>query len=109
MEQYFKMKGLKGSFPLLVLLPQLLIGMVPSNTLAQQPPPNVRKEHLEYCVKQLTVQVGQIEAIKGVMQQETLNPVQKLESVGQILTPEQKEQLGQCLQQPMPPQQPPQQ
>jgi hypothetical protein len=37
--------------------------------LAQTAPPNtqnVRKEHLEYCVSQLTVQVAQLEAIEGV-------------------------------------------
>jgi hypothetical protein len=36
--------------------------------LAQTTPPNtqnVRKEHLEYCVSQLTVQVAHLEAIFG--------------------------------------------
>ncbi len=89
----------------LVVLPQILIGMASLKTLAQQPPQNVRREHLEFCVQQLSVQVGQLQAIKGVMSQENLSPMNKLQSVAQILSPQQKEQLSQCLQQPMPQQQ----
>lgn len=98
------MNSFKKYFPLFVLLPQLLMGIFPLNTLAQQPQQNVRKEHLEYCIKQLPVEVGQLEAIESVMKQENFTPVQKLEAVGQILTPQQKQQLRQCMQQPMPPQ-----
>jgi hypothetical protein len=84
------------------LAPQLLIGTIASNALAQQPQQTVRKEHLKYCVSQLTVKVGQLEAIKGVMQQENLEPVQKLKQVRQILTPQQREELRACMQKPMP-------
>lgn len=88
-----------------VLIPQLLIGAISSNAVAQQPQQpqqTVRKEHLKYCVSQLTVKVGQLEAIKGVMQQENLEPVQKLERVRQVLTPQQREELRACMQKPMP-------
>ncbi|GFE68544.1 hypothetical protein [Chroococcus sp. FPU101] len=104
------MNSLKKSFPLLVLLPQLLLGAASLKALAQQPQQpqgNVRKEHLEYCIKQLTVQVGQLEAIEGVKKQTNLTPMQKLEAINQILSPQQKQQLRQCMQQPMPPQQQP--
>lgn len=101
------MNSIKAYFPLFVLLPQFLIGFVPLNILAQQPQENPRKEHLQYCVQQLPMTVGQLEAIKSVMQQENLTTVQKVESVSQILTPQQKQQLRQCMQQPMPQQQQP--
>lgn len=76
---------------------------------AQQPPANgqnVRKEHLEYCVGQLTVQVAQLEAIEGVKKNASLSPVDKLKQIGKLLSPEQKEQLMACMQQPMPSPQP---
>lgn len=69
-----------------------------------KPQQDVRKEHLKYCVSQLTAQVAQLEAIQGVMKNENMLPVQKLEAVSQILTPQQKQQLRACMQQPMPPQ-----
>lgn len=69
--------------------------------VAQQPL-NLRKEQLEFCVQQLTVTIGQVEAIKGAMQQENLTPLNKLEALGQILSPQQKEQLEMCILQPMP-------
>ena len=73
--------------------------------LAQTTPPNtqnVRKEHLEYCVSQLTVQVAQLEAIEGVKKNPDLGPVDKLKQIGAMLSPAQKEQLMACMQQPMP-------
>lgn len=97
------MNIINNLFPVFVLVPQLLMGVNFPNTLAQQPQQDIRKEHLEYCVDELTVKVGEVEAIKGVMQQNLL-PVQKLEEVSQILTPQQKQQLRACMQQPMPPQ-----
>jgi Spy/CpxP family protein refolding chaperone len=102
------MKSINKIFPAFVLVPQLLLGVISPNTLAQQPQQEVRKEHLKYCVSQLTAQVAQLEAIQGVMKNENLLPVQKLEAVNQILTPQQKQQLRACMQQPMPPQAPPQ-
>lgn len=98
------MKSINTIFPLFVLVPQLLIGGNSQNALAQEPQQEIRREHLEYCVGQLTAQVAQLEAIKGVMKNENLLPVEKLEQVGQILTPPQKQQLRACMQQPMPPQ-----
>jgi signal transduction histidine kinase len=92
----------KQLLPIFFLAPQLWIGTISSNALAQQPQQTVRKEHLKYCVSQLTVKVGQLEAIKGVMQQENLEPVQKLKQVRQILTPQQREELRACMQKPMP-------
>ena len=102
--KYFRMKSINTIFPVLVLVSQLLIGGNSQNALAQEPQQEIRREHLEYCVGQLTAQVAQLEAIKGVMKNENLLPVEKLEQVGQILTPPQKEQLRECMQQPMPPQ-----
>lgn len=96
------MKNVRKIFPLSLLLPQLAIGIIPLNTLAQQPQVNVRKEHLEYCVNQLPVEVGQLKAIQGVMSQENLTPFNKLESISQILSPQQKETLKQCMEKPMP-------
>lgn len=55
-------------------------------------------------MSQLTAQVAQLEVIQGVMKNENLLPVQKLEQVGQILTPQQKQQLRACMEKPMPPQ-----
>ncbi len=98
------MKSLYPIFATFVVFPPLALGIVALKTLAQQPQRSVVKEHLEFCVSNLTVQVGQIEAIKGVMQQQNLPQLQKLEQVGQILTPAQKQQLLACMQQPMPPQ-----
>jgi len=98
------MKSATTILSLSALFPQLLIGGTALNTLAQQSEQNVRKEHLEYCVSQLTVKVGEVEAIKGVMDQPNLLPVEKLEQVSQILTPQQKQQLRACMEQPIPPQ-----
>lgn len=86
---------------LLLLIPQFLLGAISLKVVAQQPL-NLRKEQLEFCVQQLTVTIGQVEAIKGVMQQENLTPLNKLEALGQILSPQQKEQLEMCMLQPMP-------
>jgi Spy/CpxP family protein refolding chaperone len=72
---------------------------------AQQPPANgqnVRKEHLEYCVSQLTVQVAQLQAIEAVKKNPSLSPGDKLKQIAKLLSPEQKEQLMACMQQPMP-------
>lgn len=102
------MQNLNKVLLTIVLLPQLLIGVTTPKTLAQQPQQDVRKEHLEYCVNNLTVKVGQLEAIKAVKQQPNLTPLQKLNQISQILTPEQKQQLETCMQQPMPPQPAPQ-
>jgi Spy/CpxP family protein refolding chaperone len=99
------MKKIPKIIPALVLLSGLSIGFSASIALAQQMQPsgqNVKKEHLEYCVSQLTVQVAQIQAIEAVKKQPNLTPVQKLEQISQMLTPEQKEQLMACMQQPMP-------
>ncbi len=94
----------KGRKTLTALL--LLSGLFPVQTvLAQTTQPNeqnVRKEHLEYCVSQLTVQVAQIQAIEGIKKQPNLTGRQKLQQIGQILAPEQKQQLMACLEQPMP-------
>ena len=98
------MKNVNKMLVTTVLLPQLIIGVTSVKTLAQQPQQNVRKEHLEYCVNNLTVKVGQLEAIKAVKQQPNLTPLQKLNQISQILTPQQKQQLETCMQQPMPPQ-----
>jgi Spy/CpxP family protein refolding chaperone len=102
--RYSPMKKIPKIIPALVLLSGLSIGAV-QNVQAQQMQPsgqNVKKEHLEYCVSQLTVQVAQIQAIEAVKKQPNLTPVQKLEQISQMLTPEQKEQLMACMQQPMP-------
>jgi Spy/CpxP family protein refolding chaperone len=88
-----------------LLLPQLLIGSVALSTLAQPTQQSIVKEHLEYCVGQLNVQMAQAEAIGSVMHQQSLTQEQKLEQVGQILTPEQKQQLLNCMEKPVPPQQ----
>lgn len=101
------MKSINKIFPAFVLVPQLLIGVISPHTLAQQPQQEVRKEHLEYCINNLTVKVGQLEAINAVKKQPDLPPAQKLEQISQILTPEQKQQLRACMQQPMPSQAPP--
>lgn len=102
------MKNLNKILLTIVLLPQLLIGATAVKSLAQQPQQDVRKEHLEYCVNNLTVKVGQLEAIKAVKQQPNLTPLQKLNQISQILTPAQQQQLQTCMQQPMPPQSTPQ-
>jgi uncharacterized protein YcaQ len=76
-----------------------------SIALAQQTSPNeqnVKKEHLEYCVSQLTMQVAQMQAIEAVKKNPTLSPMQKLQQIRQILTPPQKQQLMACMEQPMP-------
>jgi hypothetical protein len=96
------MKNINPIFPLLALLPQLLIGSISLNASAQQQQEEVVKEHLEYCVSKLTVQMAQAEAIGGVMHQQGLTQAQKLEQVGQILTPQQKQELLRCMEQPMP-------
>ncbi|MBV8883406.1 MAG: hypothetical protein JO235_05320 [Chroococcidiopsidaceae cyanobacterium CP_BM_RX_35] len=96
------MKSINTIFPLSALLPQLLIGGISLNTLAQQPQQSYAKEHLKYCVGKLTVQVNQARAIKGVMQQPNLTQEQKLQQVGDRLTPQQKQQLRACMQQPIP-------
>lgn len=102
------MKNLNKMLLTIVLLPQILIGVTAVKTLAQQPQQNVQKEHLEYCVSNLTVKVGQLEAIKAVKQQTNLIPLQKLNQINQILTPQQQQQLEACMLQPMPPQPAPQ-
>lgn len=96
------MKNIHPIVSLGVLLPQVLIGSIPLNAFAQQPQESVVKEHLEYCVSKLTVQMAQAEAIGGVMHQQGLTQAQKLEQVGQILTPQQKQELLRCMEQPMP-------
>lgn len=96
------MNSIKSIFSLLALFFPCLMAIAPSSTLAQQPSPNLRKEHLEYCGSKLTVEVGQLEAIKGVMGQDNLMPIQKMEQVSQILSPQQKQQIQACMQQPMP-------
>jgi hypothetical protein len=99
------MKNIHKVLLTVILLPQFLIGGTSLKTLAQQQPQqSVRKEHLEYCINNLTVKVGQLEAIGAVKKQPNLTPVQKLEQINQILTPDQKQQLRACMQQPMPPQ-----
>ncbi len=93
---------MKNTFPLAVLLPQLLVGGIALSTLAQQPQQSPVKQHLEYCVSQLTVQVGQAQAIKAVMQQPNLTQEQKLQQVSKMLSPQQKQQLRGCMEQPPP-------
>jgi Spy/CpxP family protein refolding chaperone len=83
----------------------LSIASATSIALAQQTPSdgqNVKKEHLEYCVSQLTMQVAQMQAIEAVKKNPTLSPMQKLQQIRQILTPPQKQQLMACMEQPMP-------
>lgn len=89
----------------------LVVGLpfIARDVLAQQMQPNgqnVKKEHLEYCVSQLTMQVAQMQAIGAVKKNPTLSPVQKLQQIRQILTPPQKQQLMACMEQPMPSQAP---
>jgi hypothetical protein len=69
---------------------------------AQPSAQDVKKEHLEYCVSQLTMQVAQMQAIEAVKKNPTLSPMQKLQQIRQILTPPQKQQLMACMEQPMP-------
>ena len=103
-DNYLIMMNIKKNFFLFVLFPQLLIGVASPKTLAQQQPQqDVQKEHLEYCVSNLTVKVGQLQAIEAVKKQQNLTQLQKLEQISQILSPQQKQQLEACMQQPMPP------
>lgn len=97
------MKNISGPFLLLMVLSPIAIATTAEQSLAQQPPANPRKEHIQYCVNKLPVQLAQVKQIKGVMDQENLTGLKKLEALGQILTPDQKKQLKQCMQQPMPP------
>ena len=76
------MKNIKPIFPLFALFSAWIIAIAPSNTLAQQQQPNVRKEHLEYCVKQLPVTVAQLEAIKAELAGRYARP--PLESTGKM-------------------------
>ncbi len=100
------MKNIQKQVTAFVLFSGLSLGVTTGSALAQQAQQsgqNVKKEHLEYCVSQLTVQVGQVQAIGAVKKNPTLSPVQKLKQISQILTPEQKQQLEACMAQPMPP------
>ena len=87
----------KGRKTLTALL--LLSGLFPVQTvLAQTDQPNeqnIRKEHLDYCVSQLTVQVAQSQGIEGIKKQPNLTGPQ-------TLAPEQKQELMACREQPMP-------
>ncbi len=97
------MKNIQKQVTAFVLLSGLSLGATTGIALAQQGGQNVKKEHLEYCVSQLTVQVAQLQAIEAVKKNPTLPPVQKLKQISQILSPEQKKQLEACMSQPMPP------
>lgn len=81
-----------GALALLVALPGLA---------QNQPAPatDPRKEHLQQCVNQLSVQVSQAPALRGVMQDQSLDRRQKAQALRQILTPQQQQQLRACLQQ----------
>ncbi|MBR8831972.1 MAG: hypothetical protein N5P05_001718 [Chroococcopsis gigantea SAG 12.99] len=97
------MNKISSRLPLFVAISQLvMIGLPSAKTLAQNPQQNPTKEHFENCVGQMTVQVAQAQAIKGVMQQPNLTQLQKLEQIGKILTPAQKQELKTCMEQPMP-------
>ncbi len=93
------MKNIKKTIAVLALASQVVLVTSSFKANAQQTTQSPAKEHLEYCVSQLTVKVAQAQAIKGVMQQQNLSKVQKLEQVGKILTPEQKQQLKTCMEQ----------
>jgi hypothetical protein len=63
----------------------------------QQPPPNIRQQHLEMCVGEMTAKVSEMEAIQAVMKNEDLPPNQKLDQLRAILSPEQKQHLRTCI------------
>lgn len=92
------MKTFNRNFPLFVLFPAFLLGVTSLNALAQQPQQNDRKAQLKYCVGQLTVQVSQVAAMKGIKEEDNMTPEQKMAELGNILTPQQKEQLQKCMQ-----------
>lgn len=89
--------GVMPALPALLLL-QLHTGPV----LAQQnDQTNPRREQLKACMQNLTIKVSQAEQLQRVMQQ-TLEPRQKLRAVGELLTPQQREELRTCMRQSMP-------
>jgi hypothetical protein len=91
------MKSLNQILPLCLFLPALLIGATSLNVLAEQPQRNERKAQLKDCVQELSLQPSQMEALLGMQQQTNLTPEQKRNSIFQILTPQQKEQLRECM------------
>lgn len=63
----------------------------------QEPPKNILKQHLEYCVGEMTAKVSEMKAIEAVMNKDDLLPNQKLDQLRAILSPEQKQHLRSCI------------